>query len=366
MTEQMRRPVEQSKKTVLYREANGMQHEIELPLTSRVDISEIVRQLQLPNYVDTEYFPMQTAVLAIWASDRAQELRRLYPEAFKELRTRASISALLLGGASLKLRCRHANGSGPLSRRIDDVDFTVPKAQGADFYKLLLNMHKAFGTQFTFFGTTGDKTFNALNEGRRYRIRTINGLAETGLPMVCASDIFCDHMNLRHKIDVRDSYEEARANLHTISLENIILSKSQFITDVPRTDLDSLSEHHQTFRVIPYTYYRPDRIILGMEEKDAKDICALFLDHKIGEGHDEVNASKLTKVLEKDNKLAMTVTMNLSNLTVRVGKLQEWLNDSELSTVLTRLNELLRLLPKIDKKWNRPWWNVDVETPSLK
>lgn len=358
-------PLDRLGKAVLYQETNGTQHEIELPLTSRVDISAIVKELRLPLYVDTEYFPMQTALVAIWASERAKELSTLYPEAFGESRIKTSIDVLLLGGASVKMHCQHSNGNGPLSRTINDVDFIVPKKQGADFCRLLLNMHKAFGTQFKFFITRGDRTFNALNEGQRYRIRTINGLTETGVPKIGRSDIFCDCICLRHRIDVRDSFKKARANLHTIGLENMVLSKSQFITDLPRTDLDLLQKQGQMFRVLSYKYYRRDRIIVGMEEKDAKDMCALFLDHQIGEEEDQINAWRIRRVLEKDKKLALTVRLNLSNLAVRVDKLREWLNGADLSTVLTRLNDMLMYLPKIEKEWHSPWWNADVETPSI-
>jgi hypothetical protein len=357
-------PLHHSRRVVLSRETDGTEHEVELPLTSNIDIPQIAREVGVPDYVDTGHFPMQNAILAIWASERAQELHNLYPEVFGKPLATTSICVLLLGGASVKMHCEHSNANGPLCRRINDVDFAVAKKEGPDFYRLLLNTDKAFGTRFKSFRTTGDRTFNTLNEGGRYRIRAINGMTETGLPTVGVSDIFCDYIDLRHRIDLKDSFEKAAANLHTIGLENILLSKNQFITDVPRTDTDALNKNGQIFRVLPYKHYRADRIILGMEEKDGKDICALFLDHEIGEEEDEISASRMARAIGKDKKLALTVTLNLSNLVDRVEKLQEWLNDAELSTVITRLNELLTYLPKIEKKWDTPWWNVDVETPS--
>jgi hypothetical protein len=354
-----------SKKSVLYQEFDGTKYEVDLPLTSFIDVKKMMLELGLPSYIDLEYFPMRTAIATIWASRRAQEIHSLYPQAFEKQVSNKPISALLFGGGAMKLHCSSSNGKGALSRAIKDVDIIVPKNQGPSFCRLLLGMDKAFGTQFKYFRPKGDTLFNAMRQGQRYRIRTINGITPEGLPTVTVLDIFCDYIDLRHKIEVKDSFERPGENLYTIGLEYMILSKAQFITDVPRTDRQLLSEHGLEFRILPYDYYSPEKIILGMEEKDIRDLCAVFVDHAVGEGKENINREKMRKVLEKDKKFALTVTLNLQNMMERTELLRKWLDKNESATVIDRLNSLLNVLPKVNKKWDKPWWNTAVETPLI-
>lgn len=352
-----------SGKAILYEEFDGTKHEVDLPLTSLVDFDVMIQELGLPSHIDLGYFPMRSAIVTIWASQKANELHKRYPQAFEKEISNKPISALLFGGAAMKICCKHSNEKGALTRSIKDVDFIVPKNQGSNFCKLLMNMDKAFGTQFKFFKTKSDKIFNAMRQGERYRVRTINGITEEGLPTVTVLDIFCDSIDLRHKIEVKDSFGNCRENLYTVGLECLILSKSQFIMDYPRADLHLLEEHGQEFRVLPYTWYSADKVVLGMEEKDLKDVCAIFIDHSLGTGKGEINPEKMRKALEKDKKLALTATLNLRNLADRTELLGKWLKQSEVATVTGRVNELLGYLPKVDKKWDKPWWNTAVETP---
>lgn len=354
-----------SGKAVLYQEADGAKYEVDLPLTSLVDIKKMMSELGLPSYIDLEYFPMRCAIATIWASQRAHEMRRLHPKAYQKEVSNKLIPALLFGGAAMKVHCEHSNGKGALSRSLKDTDFIVPKSQGSNFCKLLLNMAEAFGTQFKFFRTKSDILFNGMRQGQRYRIRTVNGITPEGLPTVTVLDIFCDYIDLRHRIEVKDSFEHPRDNLYTIGLEYLILSKSQFIMDLPRADIHVLKEHGQEFRILPYNYYSPDKVVLGMEEKDMKDVCAVFLDHQIGKGREEIDKDKMRKSLVKDKKLALTVTLNLQNLVQRTEILSKWMKQDEITMVTGRISELLNHLPKIDKKWDKPWWNVAVETPLI-
>jgi hypothetical protein len=45
--------------------------------------------------------------------------------------------------------------------------------------------------------------------------------------------------------------------------------------------------------------------------------------------------------------------------------LGKWMSKSEASIVTDRVSSLLKELPVIDKKWNKPWWNTAVETPVI-
>jgi len=352
-------------KAILYEDVDGTRYEVDLPLTSNVDPEEIRDELGIPSYVDMNYFPMRSAMVSIWAALNAKELHKKYPEAFKKRVSKKPIPVLLFGGAAVKIHCKDANGTGPLSRKIKDTDYIVPKKQGLDFYKLLLNMDRAFGNQYKSFKTKSDGIFNAIRHGDRYRIRTIEGIAEGGIPIVGVMDILCDRISLRHEIEVKDAFEEPRENLYTIGIEYLILSKTQFIMDYPKEKLDRLREYKQEYRILPYPYYADDKVVLGMEDKDVKDICAIFLDHLIGNGTGEINPDKIRKVLERDQKIALTTTLNLANLVEKPDAFKKWVKKSEATAITDGIQTLLKSLPKVNKKWDKPWWNTAVETPII-
>jgi hypothetical protein len=353
------------KKYVLYQDLDGTAYDVELPLASNVDAKELRDNLSLPSYIDLNYFPMRSAMVTLWASANAPKLHELYPRAFEKRVSKEPIPALLFGGAAVKILCKSANSGGSLARVIKDTDFIVPKKQGIDFYKLLLNAHKAFGSQYMSFATSNDRRFNMWRNGERYRVTTINGITEEGFPKITVLDLFCDRIDLRHKVEVKDVFELYRENLFTIGLEHLIISKAQFILDMPKDAIDGLRQHEQDYRILLYPYYAEDRIIVGMEEKDAKDMCAVFLDHEVGIGAEKINSQKMRKIFEGDKKLGLTVTLNLKNLTEKPDVLRKWLSNSEVSTVTEGIMALLKELPVIDKKWDKPWWNTAVETPVI-
>jgi hypothetical protein len=55
----------------------------------------------------------------------------------------------------------------------------------------------------------------------------------------------------------------------------------------------------QDHRILHYPYYAEDKIIVGMEDKDIKDVCAVFLDHEIGTDVEMINAHRMRKILDK-------------------------------------------------------------------
>jgi hypothetical protein len=344
---------------------DGKTYDVDLPLTSNVDPAKLRENLGLPSYIDLNYFPMKSAMVVIWAAANAPKLREMYPNAFEKKVSNNPIPALLFGGAAVKIHCPSANAEGSLARGIKDTDFIVPKKQGMDFYKLLLNMDKAFGTQYKSFATANDKRFTAWRHGERYRLTTINGITEEGVPTITVLDLFCDRIDLRHKVEVKDVFERYRENMYTIGLEHLLLSKAQFIFDMQKECIEQLKRCECDYRILPYPYYAQDKIVVGMEDKDVKDVCAVFLDHEIGTGPEKIDSQKMKKILEKDNKLALTVTLNLKNLIEKSDVLKKWMSKSEVSTVTDRIGALLKELPVVDRKWDKPWWNTAVETPAI-
>ena len=147
------------KRFILYQDLDGTTYDVELPLISNVDAKELRKNLGLPSYIDLNYFPMRSAMVTLWASVNAPKLHELYPHAFEKRVSKEPIPALLFGGAAVKILCKSANSGGALARALKDTDFIVPKKQGIDFYKLLLNMNKAFGTQYKSFATSNDRRF---------------------------------------------------------------------------------------------------------------------------------------------------------------------------------------------------------------
>jgi hypothetical protein len=102
-----------------------------------------------------------------------------------------------------------------------------------------------------------------------------------------------------------------------------------------------------------------------MEEKDLKDVASIFLDHEIGEGTEAINVQVMRKAFERDKKLALSVTLNIMNLAQRPEILSRWLSKSEASAVTSKIEALFKELPKVDKKWDKPWWDTEVETPII-
>jgi hypothetical protein len=350
---------------VLYEDMDGTSYEVDLPLTSNVDPYELRESIGLPSYVDLSYFPMKSAMVILWASVNAPRLHELYPKAFEKKVSKDPIQALLFGGAAVKIHCESANSDGALSRAIKDTDFIVPKKQGMDFYKLLMNMDKAFGTQYKSFATWNDRRFNTWRYGERYRLTTINGVTANGLPTITVLDLFCDRINLRHKVEVKNVFDRYKENLYTIGLESLLISKAQFIFDMPKETVEDLKWRKQEYRILPYPHFAKDRVIIGMEDKDLKDVSAIFLDHDVGKGAEKIDAQFMRKILQQDEKLALTVTLNLKNLVERPEIVEKWLSKSDASTVISRIETLLKGLPVIDRKWDRPWWNTEVETPVI-
>ena len=346
---------------------DGTVYDIDSPLTSNVDPFKLREDLGIPNYVDLDYFPMKSAMVTLWASMNAPRLHEQYPSAFDKKVSDKPIPALLFGGAAIKIHCQSANGEGSLARAIKDTDFIVPKKQGINFFKLLLSMGKVFGTTYTSFATANDRRFNTWRYGERYRLTTINGATADGEPTITVLDLFCDRINLRHRVEIKDSglFERYKENLYTVGLEALLLSKGQFIFDMPKETTEDLKRKNQEHRILQYPHFAKDRIIIGMEEKDLKDVAAIFLNHEIGNGSEKINPQTMRKAFDKDQKLALSVTLNIKNLVERPEILARWLSSNEASTVIGRIETLFKELPKVDKKWDKPWWDTEVETPII-
>jgi hypothetical protein len=165
---------------------------------------------------------------------------------------------------------------------------------------------------------------------------------------------------------VRSAFDNAKQQQYTIGLENVLLAKCQYIFDAPKTAHDELTQHGLEYRILDYPSFDGERLLIGIEEKDLKDICAILLDHAVGNGTDELNLDAINSVLAKDQKFALTFRLNFQSLLRNENILKGLgLADSSVETIMARANEVLNAVPLVDKKWSKPWWNVDVQTPVI-
>jgi hypothetical protein len=342
-------------------------YEVETPLTSSIDYKQIRTELHIPDYVDPSSYLLERGIVTIWAARNPGNLSRLghAPEGLKI--KNEIIPVLFFGGGAVKMLCPVANQrSSPLCRDIDDIDLIASRKRAQDLYKLLLALGDACGTRYYHFVTRTDRRFNAMRAGKRYRVRAIDKILSEDSLKPGTLDIFTDEIDLRHKVDVRAALADPEGHVYTIGVENVLMAKCQYIFDVPKSDHKELVDQGLEYRILNYPPYRSDKLLMGIEEKDIKDICSIFMDHDIGEGIDRVDPGKIRLVMAKDRKFALTFRLNLENFQRNENFLKGiGLSDSEKERVVSGVAAILDALPEVDKKWSSPWWNVDVETPQI-
>ncbi len=354
-------------KLVLYRFLDGTTVEVELPFTDYADIPQMMKDLGIKDYVDTSYFPMKRAIVTLWAARNANRLHEIFPDKFPKRFTKNKLNIALFGGGAIKLHSESANKVPYLNRVMKDVDFMFWKKHGYQIYKLLLMLGDLFGTKYFHFIIPQDRMFNAWRHGDRYRIRAFDGFEDDNKPIVGVMDLIADKLEMRHVVNCSDELKKPESNMYTIGLENLILSKAQYILDADKSAIEELRSMDQDYRVLNYPYYNEDKILVGMELKDMKDVFSLILDHEVTEkgGSEEISLKKLKDKLKKDKKLALTVRLNLENMVDVVDHVfSKEVGSSRAGNVKDKLQEILNYIPKVDKKWNKPWWNVSVETPT--
>jgi hypothetical protein len=337
---------------------------IDLPLTSKIDAQEVKSDLGLPDYLDLGYFPLRKAVIILWACKHANELHKMYPNIVRKEIANKPIRVLLFGGAGIKICCPSANAQGsPFNRTINDVDLLVNRKQCKGLKNLLLSLGDIAGTMYFHFVTPYEERYNTIQVGRLL-LRTFNGFPEGAVPTVGLMDILSDQVEMRHTVDVKDDLEENGKAINVISPHNLLLTKLQYILDLPKKEtLPKLEKYDEMYRVLPYEHFDESRVLIGMEAKDLTDVACLLLDHDFGDGAGQTDLNAIRKKL-KDNKFRLTVRLNLQNMVNNLERLRKrGATESDLTIVRSRAERILQELPKADYDWSRPWWNIDVETP---
>jgi len=319
--------------------------EVKLPLQSLVNIEELAREMQIPEYVDLRDFQTRKIVVALYATQHSSRALRREP-----------LKIGLFGGGAFKLHCPSSN-RGPFSRKIGDVDFVTLKEDGQTLVDILLNLPEKYGTLFYHGISSGDKRFNTMRARMRYRVHTIKDIDESGVPVGGLMDIFCDKLTFCHTINVRDELQRADKNLFTIGLENMIISKAQLIKRLPKQETGSIDEN----RILGA--YDKNHVLVGMETKDMKDVAVAFLDHDLGDGNEKINVDLIGRKLVQDWGAWKTVLMNLTNMSKR-ARLIMWgfgASRGETEIIEDRLGRIVEQLegkyaPKKKFSFSKQWW----------
>jgi len=194
-------------------------------------------------------------------SASATPLESLGDEAERILREAEAkgVTLKLLGGMAVSMRCLSAS-KAPLARRYVDIDVIGKRKEVSKINQLFKDL-----------GYKARERFNALH-GSRLIFNDIKNQRRI--------DVFLDVFQMCHKFDFRD-----RLGLEpkTISLSDLLATKLQ---------------------------------IVEINQKDVKDIFALFLDHEVAgeETLDKLNADYISKLCAEDWGIYKTFTSNLSKL----------------------------------------------------
>lgn len=169
------------------------------------------------------------------------------------------VTLRLLGGLAVRLHSPSASHRS-LARPYPDIDFATPQKRASQIEKIFGDL-----------GYTPNKNFNLFNGDVRLLFYDDEHQRQV--------DIFVAQFTMCHKIPITE-----RISLEplTIPLAELVLTKLQ---------------------------------IVEMNEKDIRDVCALFLDHPLGEGDQEtVNLRRITQLTGDDWGLWKTVSLSLDKV----------------------------------------------------
>ena len=330
--------------------------EVSIPLETRLNVDNLRAEIGIPEYLDLTNFQMTKSIAALWALT--------HPVAIDKDMKCPPAKVALFGGGAFKLLCPSAN-RGPLSRRIGDIDLVTLRENGKQVVDTLCALGEKYGSMFYHAVPEVDKRFNALRTGMRYRLRTIKDTDGNGNPIPGVMDIFCDKLSFCHTLDVRSEVMNSDQHQFTIGIENLIISKCQYITSVAKTDAVNVDP----VRVMGE--YDKRHLLVGMEQKDMKDVGAALLDHDLGDRSQDISVNIMGEKLRQDWGLWKTVTMSLRNMHQKLetifssfGASKE--NQNVVNEKLSRIIEQLETKYMAKKSmfgFNRQWWE-EVEEQS--
>ena len=99
-----------------------------------------------------------------------------------------------------------------------------------------------------------------------------------GIPVASFADVLCEKLRFCHELPLRDVLAESPRNNFTIGLENMIISKAQYIKKVAASTFGPMDRSRILGKFDNKTY------LVGMKPKDMLDVSATLLDHEVGFG----------------------------------------------------------------------------------
>jgi hypothetical protein len=169
------------------------------------------------------------------------------------------VTARLLGGLAVALRCPAASPPSPLARTYSDFDIAVSKDGRRKLGEVLV------GLEFQ-----AAERFNTINGHVRQLYASPSGVE---------LDVFIERFKMCHEIDLGSRLEVDEC---TLPLADLMLTKLQ---------------------------------VAELTDKDIRDYAALVLDHELRESDDHgINVARLTDVTGKDWGWWKTVTDNLTKV----------------------------------------------------
>ena len=223
-------------------------------------------------------------------------LTGLQDEARRLLRASADKKLVLrlLGGVAVSMRCPSASREG-LRRSYVDMDFVGHEKQS-----------RAIGDFFVEMGYQPRPRFNAMMGRKRLIFNDLDNERRV--------DIFLDVFEMCHKFNFGE-----RLGLEPLTLP---------LADLLATKLQ----------------------IVQINEKDFRDLTALFLDHDVGSADGEtINGQYLAKLCSNDWGTYKTFTMNLAKLGAAIDIYG--LTPPEVEAVKARIDKLVEVIEKEPKSF---------------
>lgn len=199
--------------------------------------------------------------------------------------------AHVLGGIGIALRCPSARPGGLLARNYSDMDFVTTQHGSPTLIHVLHEL-----------GYVPAERFNAVHGKTRLMFDHPEGVHV---------DVFVEQFQMCHRLDFKGRLGQDDA---TLSLADLLLTKLQ---------------------------------VAQLNEKDISDTAALFLDHSLGCGRDEIDIDSITKLLTTDWGWWRTVSENLLAIPEHLSVLPLAETDaSQVSEEANALVDVIRRAPK--------------------
>jgi hypothetical protein len=196
----------------------------------------------------------------------------------------------VLGGVAVAMLCP-SSGHPPLAREYGDIDFATTAAAKNQVVSLLESV-----------GYAGDKEFNMLHGHRRLYFWDEHNHRQV--------DVFVDEANLCHRIDLRGRLEAVPL---TLSLADLTVLKLQ---------------------------------VVETNEKDYRDVCAIFADHDLTADDSGVNFTYIAELTASNWGLWRTLGMVGEGTEAFARELSGFTAAELVGERLHRLRSILEEVPK--------------------